>query len=146
MISQIRAEFADIVNALIYDGEQVISSLDLQPAPTESLYADNYGNLHNQYNDVSKYENRHGKIKMQYTLENQFRPNYRILLRKAGYEGAIDRQRYEGKDSYPLIALVLYWGDISWNSKSDLFQFFHRKEIHHMARKYIDNVTCICIR
>ena len=95
---------------------------------------------------MSKYENRHGKIKMQYTLENQFRPNYRILLRKAGYEGAIDRQQYEGKDSYPLITLVLYWGDISWNSKSDLFQFFHRKEIHHMARKYIDYVTCICIR
>lgn len=79
--------FADIINALIFEGEQVISPGDLQPAPTESLYPAAIGALRNQYNDVSKYEIAKGNIKIQYTLENQSGPDYRIVLRKAGYEG-----------------------------------------------------------
>lgn len=132
--------FADIINALIYEGEQVVSSENLQPAPTESLYPAVDGILRNQYNDVSKYEIRNGRIVMQYTLENQSRPDYKIVLRKAGYEGAIYRQQYDGKDTYPAITLVLYWGDTTWKSSSDLYHFFCRNKIHHMARKYIDNI------
>ena len=132
--------FADIVNAFIFEGEQVVSPKNLQPAPTESLYPAAHGILRNQYNDVSKYEIRNGRIVMQYMLENQSKPDYKILLRKAGYEGAIYRQQYDGKDIYPVIILVLYWGDTIWNSSSDLYKFFRRKKIHHMARKYIDNV------
>lgn len=132
--------FADIINALIFEGEQVVFSKDLQSAPTESLYPAANGVLRNQYNDVSKYEIRNGRIAMQYTLENQSTPDYKILLRKAGYEGAIYRQQYDGKDTYPAITLVLYWGDTAWNTSSDLHMFFHKKRIHGMARKYIDNV------
>ena len=118
----------------------MVSPKNLQPAPTESLYPAAHGILRNQYNDVSKYEIRNGRIVMQYMLENQSKPDYKILLRKAGYEGAIYRQQYDGKDIYPVIILVLYWGDTIWNSSSDLYKFFRRKKIHHMARKYIDNV------
>lgn len=132
--------FADIVNAFIYEGEQVVSAKNLQPAPTESLYPAVNGALHNQYNDVSKYEMKNGRIAIQYTLENQSRPDYKILLRKAGYEGAIYRQQYEGKEIYPTITLVLYWGKTVWNGSPDLLKFFHRKKIHRMAGKYIDNV------
>lgn len=91
--------------------------------------------LRNQYNDVSKYEIRNGRIAMQYTLENQSTPDYKILLRKAGYEGVIYRQQYDGKDIYPAITLVLYWGDAAWNTSSDLHMFFRKKRIHGMARK-----------
>lgn len=80
--------FADIINALIFEGEQVVSPRDLQPAPTESLYPAAHGILRNQYNDVSKYEMAHDEIRVQYTLENQSGPDYKIALRKAGYEGA----------------------------------------------------------
>lgn len=132
--------FADIVNAFIFEGEQVVSPKDLYSAPTESLYPAAQGILRNQYNDVSKYEIRNGRIMIQYTLENQSTPDYKILLRKAGYEGAIYRQQYDGKDIYPAITLVLYWGETAWNSCSDLYKFFRRKKIHRMARKYIDNV------
>ncbi|MDE5717469.1 MAG: Rpn family recombination-promoting nuclease/putative transposase, partial [Lachnospiraceae bacterium] len=132
--------FADIINALIFEGDRVVFPKDLQPAPTESLYPAEDGMLRNQYSDVSKYEIRDGRIAMQYTLENQSRPDYKILLRKAGYEGAIYRQQYDGKDTYPAITLVLYWGDAAWNTSSDLYKFFRKKRIHGMARKYIDNV------
>lgn len=132
--------FADVVNALIYEGEQVLLPADLRPAPTESFYPSNNGMLRNQYSDMSKYEIKRGRIVMQYTLENQSWPDYRILFRKAGYEGAIYRQQYDGGDTYPTITLVLYWGDTVWNSSSDLYKFFRRKGIHRMARKYIDNI------
>lgn len=132
--------FADIINAFIFEGEQVVTPKDLQAAPTESLYPATNGGLHNQYSDISKYEIRDGRIVMQYTLENQSSPDYKILLRKAGYEGAIYRQQYDGKDTYPAITLVLYWGDTAWNTSSDLYEFFRRKKIHHMAGKYIDHI------
>lgn len=131
--------FADIINALIFEGEQVVLAKDLMPAPTESLYPAAQGMLHNQYNDVSKYEMRNGGIAMQYTLENQSKPDYRILLRKAGYEGAIYRQQYDRKDTYPAITLVLYWGEAAWNASPDLLRFFRRKKIHSKAKKYINN-------
>lgn len=70
--------FADIINALVFEGEQTVYPKDLQPAPTESLY--------------------------------------------------------------PAITLVLYWGDTAWNGSIDLLRFFRRKKIHHMAKKYINNV------
>lgn len=132
--------FADIINALVFEGERVVFPKDLQSAPTETLYPAVNGVLRSQYNDVSKYEIRNGRIAIQYTLENQSTPDYKILLRKAGYEGAIYRQQYGGKDTYPAITLVLYWGDTAWNTSSDLYKFFRRKRIHGMARKYIDNV------
>ncbi len=132
--------FADIINAFIFEGEQVILPKDLQSAPTESLYPAAQGMLHNQYNDVSKYEMRNGRIVLQYTLENQSKPDYRILLRKAGYEGAIYRQQYDGKDTYPAITLVLYWGETAWNASLDLLRFFRRKKIHRKAKRYINNV------
>lgn len=132
--------FADIINAFIFEGEQVILPKDLQSAPTESLYPAAQGMLHSQYNDVSKYEMRNGRIVMQYTLENQSKPDYRILLREAGYEGAIYRQQYDGKDTYPAITLVLYWGETAWNASLDLLRFFRRKKIHRKAKRYINNV------
>lgn len=132
--------FADIINAFIFEGEQVVSPKDLQPAPTESLYPAAHGILRNQYNDVSKYEIRNGRIVMQYTLENQSKPDYRIALRKAGYEGAVYRQQYEGEETYPVITLVLYWGNVVWNADSDLYHLFRKKRIHGILRKYINNV------
>lgn len=132
--------FADIINVFVFEGEQVVSPGDLQPAPTESLYPALNGALRNQYNDVSKYEMKNGRIAMQYTLENQSRPDHKILLRKAGYEGAIYRQQYGGKDAYPTITLVLYWGDAVWHFSTDLHKFFRRKKIHRMAGNYIDNI------
>lgn len=132
--------FADIINTFIYEGKQIVRSKDLQPAPTESLYPAVSGALRNQYNDVSKYEMKNGRIAIQYTLENQSGPDYKIVLRKAGYEGAIYRQQYDGEDTYPVITLVLYWGDTAWNFDSDLLYLFRKKGIHGMVGKYIDNV------
>lgn len=137
--------FADIINALVYEGEQVIEAADLRPAPTESLYPAKTGMLRNQYNDVSKYEIKEGRIAIQYTLENQSSPDYRILLRKAGYEGAIYRQQYDGGDTYPAITLVLYWGDIRWRTGSNLHRFLAEKRFIAWLENILIISACTCI-
>ena len=155
--------FADIINALIYEGEQIVSSGMLQAAPTETLYAsiddsktkdvelanlesekgpekENFGTLRNQYHDVSKYEMEQKKIKIQYVLENESGENYRLLLRKAGYEGAIYRNEYEDEQIYPVVILVLYWGDKEWKPHTDMYGLFTDGLNNPKVRKYVDNI------
>lgn len=131
--------YADIINALLYEGKQILEPQNLYPASVESIYEREDGALRNQYNDVSKYEIHHGKIRLRYTLENQTKPDYKMLLRKAGYEGAIYREQYDETDTYPLITLVLYWGEENWHPSLGMHDYFRRKKIPEKAWQYIDN-------
>ena len=47
--------FADMINALYYEGKAVVNEADLQPAPTESFYPVDCRNIRNQFQDVSMY-------------------------------------------------------------------------------------------
>ena len=89
--------FADALNALYHSGRQVIKEEDLQPAPTESFYLAGDSGLKNLFQDVGMYLVRNGQIKMRYMLENHTKVERRMVLRKAGYEGAIYRRQLEEK-------------------------------------------------
>lgn len=129
--------FADIVNALMYQGKQVLSSEDLQPAPTETLYKDRQGALRNQFHDVSKYEMENGRIQTQYTLENETVSNQRMVLRKAGYEGAVYRTQYNQAELYPFVSMVLYWGARHWDAPQSIHQLFSGAQLH---KEFVDNI------
>ena len=131
--------FADIINALLYQGEQIVLAENLQPAPTETLYKSKLGIMRNQFHDVSKYEMHHNKIKMQYTLENETSIKRKTILRKAGYEGAVYREQYDGKRIYPFISILLYWGKSRWSAPRNLFQLFGQ-DVPDKSREYIDNM------
>ena len=49
---------ADIINALLHNGENVVTKENLMPAPTESIYEDKTKMLRNQLEDVAKYVDR----------------------------------------------------------------------------------------
>lgn len=132
--------FADTVNALLYQGEQIVCAENLQSAPTETFYKSNGGRLRNQFHDVSKYEMHHNKIKMQYTLENETSIKRKIILRKAGYEGAIYREQYDRKGVFPFISILLYWGKRRWNAPQNLIQLFGC-EIPDKSRKFMDTIN-----
>lgn len=134
--------FADTVNALLYGGKQVLSPNDLQPAPTETLYPGQAKSLRNQFHDVSKYEIKTEEVKVQYTLENETWCNSKMILRKAGYEGAVYREQYDKKvrDIYPVISLVLYWGQNSWRAAKSLRNFFEKKELPEEVQNHIDDI------
>ena len=135
--------FADVINALMYDGEKVLQAENLQSAPTETLYHSAKAGVRNQFHDVSKYEIQNGKVKLQYTLENETDCDYKMILRKAGYEGAVYREQYDNKvqDTYPIIGAVLYWGHKKWNALGSIHAFFKKRNLPKQVFRYIDNVS-----
>ncbi len=134
--------FADTVNALLYEGKMIIKSQNLQPAPTETIYSGKEKGLRNQFHDVSKYEMLNGKIKVQYTLENESKCNRKMILRKAGYEGAVYREQFDGKvqEAYPVISLLLHWGKSKWRASKSIKDFFEKENLADEVVKYIDNM------
>ena len=134
--------FADILNALLYGGRQFVRAEDLQPAPTETLYRSRKHQLRSQFHDVSKYETGHTGIKVQYTLENEMRCNRKMILRKAGYEGAVYREQYDGKiqETYPVIGTVLYWGKERWSASKSIHRFMRNGKISEEVMKYVDDI------
>lgn len=134
--------FADIVNALLYDGRKVLVSEKLSDAPTETVYCDKDNMLRNQLQDVSKYEVAGERINVQYTLENENRGNAKTVLRKAGYEGAIYRGQYHNKvkDIYPVVSVLLNWGKRRWKAVDSIHMLCKKRRISDSVIKYVDDI------
>lgn len=132
---------ADILNAFIYEGRNVVKKEMLYPAPTETEYASPGAVLRNQLEDVSKYEMREGRIKVQYLFSNQSVRDSKMILREAGYVGAVYREQYDGKsaDTFPVVNLVLYWGKGHWKKACSLRDFFQREELPVQLRGMVDD-------
>ncbi len=107
--------FADIVNGLLFDGEEVIKENELVDAQSFSYYKMDNKNLHGQERDVSKFWNN-GEIRLSFIgLENQTKPDKYMPLRVISYDAAVYRSQIPNKKSkkiplYPSITLVLYYG------------------------------------
>jgi len=132
--------FADTVNALMYGGRRILREEELIPARTETLYRGNAGDLKNQFQDVGMYVTYDGKIKAQYMLENQTKPEKFMPFRKAGYHGAIYRKQCDDKAIYPVVGAVLYWGDKKWGFPDSIKALFDSEGIASEASRYVDNV------
>lgn len=132
---------ADIINALLHNGEDVVTKEDLMPAPTESIYTDRENWLRNQLEDVTKYEMADGQIKAQYMIANQTTSDAKIVLRKAGYTGGGYREQYEGKttDAYPIIEMILYWGREHWEKRPGIHELCCGK-VPKELWKYVDDI------
>ena len=65
-----------------------------------------------------------------------------MLLRKAGYAGAVYREQYENKlpNLFPVIAFVLYWGERRWKSSRSTRRLFRKRELQEEKWKYIDEM------
>lgn len=131
--------YADTLNALAFDGREVVRAEDLLPAPTESFYFKAHDRLADQFNDASMYEMRNGNIQVQYILENEVLAKHRTVLRKAGYEGALYRRQLESKELYPIVSLLLYWGMSPWKQPVSIKELFRQSELDEGIWKYITN-------
>lgn len=130
--------FSDIVNALLYYGRKVVREENLYSAPTETFYRTNDG-WHQQFQDTCMYEYHNEKVYIQYTIENQAEEDGRMILRKAGYEGAVYRGQYEGREHFGVVTIVLNWGKRAWSSTADLHEFLSDKDYPDGIKRYIDN-------
>ena len=126
--------FADILNALLFDGREVVKAEELENAVTVSQVKLLDG-LHEQERDTAKYW-KHGTIIIAaFGGENQSRPDPAMPLRAVSYDGTfykdqVNRYNSERKQGqpispfYPAITVVLYFGKTRWRGPRSLRECF----------------------
>ncbi len=109
--------FADIVNVLLFDGQERVNPESLTNTKDKSQYKADDSVLHEQERDVSKFWSE-GKIRIAlYELENQTDVDNDMPFRVIGYDGAAYKSETldeELKERYPVVTLVLYFGEKRW--------------------------------
>ena len=130
--------FADIMNVFLYDGEQVIGENDLENSKDRSIYKAD-GKLHEQERDVSKYYCGNEMRIAFLGVEHQNKSEPYMPLRVISYDGSSYRaqllknetedeearlKRKESRDKhlYPVITLVLYFGNGPWKHGKSLYE------------------------
>lgn len=116
--------FADIINTLVFNGEQVIQPEELETVSTLSTYK-MAGKIHSQERDVLKAW-KQGYIRIAVCgIENQTTVDVDMPLRIISYDGAGYRAQLSDETSteeerYPVITLVLYFGKGKWKGPKNL--------------------------
>ena len=101
--------FADIVNVLLFDGEQVIAPDELEDQAPRAYYKAD-GRVREIERDVAKRWKK-GNIRVACVgFENQTQADPDMPLRVMGYDGAEYRAQLAGGSRYPVVTLVLYFG------------------------------------
>ena len=132
--------FADVVNVLLFDGEQRVLPEDLVDTTARSQFKADNGVLHEQERDVVK-RWKHGKIVIALLgLENQTKPDANMPLRVFSYEGASYKSQLLDKDEnfYPVITLVLYFGKQRWEKARSLYE---KLEVPEELRPYVNDFS-----
>lgn len=129
--------FADIVNVLLFEGERLVKEQELIPIATTSQYKADDSEIHEQERDVSKYWKNCEITVAMLGLENQTKADSDMIFRIMSYDGASYwSQVSRGKERYPVITLVLYFGyESHWNQRS----LYDRLEIPENLKKYVSD-------
>lgn len=132
--------FADIFNALLFDGEEILCEKYLAPLPTEAFSRSLDGTSRQGSRDVRKADKRHGHFRLICGTENQEGIENTMPQRIMGYDFAsyeeqirhlISDNKKMGKPAFtkrihdtqklaPVITVVLYWGDKEWKTPLNL--------------------------
>lgn len=113
--------FADIVNVLLFDGEDTVEEDTLVSTAVHSQYKDHSGKLHEQERDIAKYWRKGNTDIVLYGIENQTKVESRMPVRIFGYEGASYRGQHDKKTIVPVITMVLYYGtDRRWTAPANI--------------------------
>jgi hypothetical protein len=115
--------FADIINGLIFKGEQKIRPEDLENRQVRSQYKAAGGRLHQTERDLSKQWSRHDIRLAIFGLENQTNPDRLMPFRAFCYDGDSykDQIRKKTKPS-PVLTIVLYFGKDHWNAAKSMHE------------------------
>ncbi len=116
--------FADIVNGVLFDGQQVVSEDALRNAKDKSQYKFN-NRIHEQERDVNKHWIPHRICFALYGFEHETDDDPFMPMRLIGYDGASYRgqltKQEKDKPKYPVITIVLYFGTKHWNQPTSLY-------------------------
>ena len=140
MLERYNDVFADIINVLLFNGENVVledSLIDAIPMSTLKME----GKIKSQYRDIAKYWNNSKINVSMFGLENQSKPEKFMPFRVFGYDGAeyVRQSKKENKKDakYLVITLVLYFGyDERWNQPKSLFELL---DIDEKIKPYVND-------
>ena len=113
--------FADIINVLLFDGKELVHEDELENAQTVSGYKID-GRIHEQERDVAKYW-KDGSVRIAMLgFENQTVIDRLMPLRVLAYDGEGYKAQLVGKvkKNFPVVTMVLYFGETPWNGPTSL--------------------------
>lgn len=115
--------FADIINGVLFDGEQVVFENELENAKDKSQYKFN-NKIHEQERDVFKSWIPYRICFALYGLEHETGTEPYIPMRIIGYDGARGQltKREKEKPNYPVVTIVLYFGLKHWDQPQSLYE------------------------
>ncbi len=118
--------FADIVNGLLFNGNQRIKPESLSDDIVHAQYRSENGKLHEEERDVLKRWDNCGINIAIYGLENQSKAERYMPMRVIGYDGATYRSQLLNTPikPIPVVTLVLYFGRGHWNQPKNLKNLF----------------------
>ena len=115
--------FADIINGLIFNGEQRILPESLENTQVHSQYKAEDGKVHELERDVAKYW-KDKKVELAIcVIENQSSVEKNMPFRIIGYDGASYRSQLleKRKEILPVMTIVLYFGtNRHWYGKKNI--------------------------
>ena len=123
MLADYNDVFADIVNGLLFDGEEVVKEDELTYTQVLSQYKADSNTLHEQERDIAKIWNRFDIQIAFIGMENQTKIDRLMPLRVMGYDGASYRAQLlknENPAPHPVVTLILYFGEERWNGPRSL--------------------------
>lgn len=150
--------FADIFNVLVFGGKQLMKEEELSNQSPLSQYKADDELLHEQERDTFKLWRGHGVNLLLAGIENQTEPDKDMPFRIIGYDGAAYRsqllktkekeidgevKRVSVKERYPVLTIVLYFGEKLWKYPTSLKECFEpplaEDEITEVLKKYIQD-------
>ena len=115
--------FADIINGLLFGGEQEIKPEDLENTTVHAQYKAEDDKVHELERDIAKYW-KEEKVELAICgIENQSKVEKNMPFRIVGYDGAAYRNQLqqERKKMLPVVTIVLYFGTgRHWNSRKKI--------------------------
>lgn len=143
-----KERFADFFNGIVFDGEQVIKSEELEDVDSEAdiIVTDKAENTRplQRHRDIVMRWN--GELSLAIlAIENQTDINHEMPVRVMLYDAlAYDQQiknrvKTFGKYDtlYPVISIVFYYGSSPWDSNKDLYDMFKVISGHKLRDKLL---------
>ena len=128
--------FADIINGLIFAGEQRILPESLENTAVHSQYKADDEKVHELERDVAKYWKDQDVQLAICGIENQSKVEKNMPFRIVGYDGTAYRSQLqqERKKMLPVVTIVLYFGtDRHWNSRKKIKELNVKLCLLHMT-------------
>lgn len=116
--------FADILNGLLFDGQEIVTPDSLTDLSETAFYKADTTELHQMERDVVKQWNDRSVNFAIYGIENQSAEDRLMPARIIGYDGASYRAQMSDRERFPILSpvltIVLYFGEDHWTGPRTL--------------------------